>query len=114
MSSLPSKEFFDLSFEKEDLVKGFKVTWFVINNSSVSFEIIVGSYNLSQNTFRLKNKFRKCIIFFIESLIADFILFFSAIANFYFCKEDWALVYVYTQYRDFTNISSFSRLLDNT
>ena len=50
----------------------------------------------------------------MESLIADFILFFSAITNFYFCKEDWALDYVYTQYRDFTNISSFSRLLDNT
>ena len=50
MSSLPSNEFLDPIFEKEDLIEGFKVIWFVINNFFLSFEISGGSYILSQNT----------------------------------------------------------------
>ena len=50
MNSLPSNEFLDPIFEKEDLIEDFKVIWFVINNFFVSFEISGGSYNLSQNT----------------------------------------------------------------
>ena len=73
MSSLPSNEFLDLIFEKEDLIESFKVVWFVINNFSLSFEISGGSYTLSQNTTR-----------------------------------DWALDYVFTQFRDFTKMSLFS------
>ena len=34
MSSLSSNEFLDSIFEKEDLIEGFKVIWFVINNFS--------------------------------------------------------------------------------
>ena len=45
MSSLPSNEFLDPIFEKEDLIEGFKVKWFVINNF---FEISGGSCTLSQ------------------------------------------------------------------
>ena len=52
MSSLPSNEFLDPIFEKEDLIEGFKVIWFVINNFFLSFEISGGSYTLSQNTTR--------------------------------------------------------------
>ena len=76
MSRLPSSEFLDPIFEKEYLIEGFKVIWFVINNFFVSFKISGGSYNLSQNTLRLINKFEKCILSFMESLIADFIHFF--------------------------------------
>ena len=32
MGSLPRNEFLDSIFEKEDLIEGFKVIWFVINN----------------------------------------------------------------------------------
>ena len=97
MSSLPSSEFLDPIFEKEDLVEGFKVIWFVINNFFVSFKISGGSYNLSQNTLRLINEFDKCILSFMESLIADFIHFFLALLpNFYLCKGDWVLDYVCT------------------
>ena len=39
MNSLPSNEFLDPIFEKEDLIEGFKVIWFVINNLFLSFEI---------------------------------------------------------------------------
>ena len=35
-------------FEKEDLIEGFKVIWFVINNLFLSFEINGGSCTLSQ------------------------------------------------------------------
>ena len=83
MSSLPSNEFLDPIFEKEDLIEGFKVIWFVINNLIVSFEINGGSYNLSQNTLKLINEFQKCILSFMERLIGDFIQFFSAIAKFF-------------------------------
>ena len=81
MNSSPSNEILDPIFEKKDLIEGFKVIWFVINNFFVSFEISVGSYNLSQNTSRLIKEFEKCILFFMESLIADFIQFFSTIAK---------------------------------
>ena len=50
MGSLPRNEFLDSIFEKEDLIEGFKVIWFVINNFFLSFEISGGSYILSQNT----------------------------------------------------------------
>ena len=69
MSSSPSNEILDPIFEKKDLIEGFKVIWFVINNFFVSFEISVGSYNLSQNTSRLIKEFEECILFFMESLI---------------------------------------------
>ena len=53
MGSLPRNEFLDSIFEKEDLIEGFKVIWFVINNFSfsffLSFETTGGSYTLSQN-----------------------------------------------------------------
>ena len=52
MSSLPSNEFLDPIFNKEDLAEGFKVIWFVIKRIFVSFEISGGSYTLSQNTTR--------------------------------------------------------------
>ena len=57
----------------------------VINNFFVSFEISGGSYNPSQNTLRLINKFEKCIPSFMESLI-DFIQFSSSIAKFLFLQ----------------------------
>ena len=52
MGSLPRNESLDSIFEKEDLIEGFKVIWFVINNFSfffLSFETTGGSYTLSQN-----------------------------------------------------------------
>ena len=52
MSSLPSNEFLDPIFEKEDLIEGFKVIWFVINNFFLSFKISGGFYIVSQNTGR--------------------------------------------------------------
>ena len=71
MRSLPRNEFLDPILEQEDLIKGLKAVWFVINNFLVSFEISRGSYNLSQNTLRLITKY---ILSFMESLNADFIL----------------------------------------
>ena len=71
MSSLPSNEFLGLIFEKEDLIEGFKVMWFVINNFFVSVEISSGPYNLSQKCLRLMNEFGK----FILSFTADFQFF---------------------------------------
>ena len=52
MSSLPSNKALDSIFDKVDLIQGFKVIWYVINNFSVKSEINGGSYNLSQNTLR--------------------------------------------------------------
>ena len=51
---------------------------------------------------------------FMESLIADFIQFLALSPNFYFCKGDWALDYVCTQFRDFTKISSFFKSFGNS
>ena len=65
MSSKPNNKFLDPIFDKEDLIEGFKVIWFVINNFFVSFKISGGSYNLSQNTLRLIKEFEKCILSFI-------------------------------------------------
>ena len=50
MGSLPSNEFSDRIFEKEGLIEGFKVIWFVINNIFLSFEMSGGFYTLSENT----------------------------------------------------------------
>ena len=68
--------------EKEDLIEGFKVICFVINNFFVSFEISGVSYNLSQNTLRLISEFGKCILLFMESVIAGFIQFLGLLLNF--------------------------------
>ena len=62
------------------------VCYIIINNFFASFAISGGSYNPSQNTLRLINKFEKCIPSFMESLIADFIQFSSAIAKFLFLQ----------------------------
>ena len=86
MSSLPSNEFIDPIIDKEDLIEGFKVIWYVISNFFVSFEISGGSYNFSQNTLKLINESGKCILSFMESLIADFIQFFIAFARFFFLQ----------------------------
>ena len=50
MSSLPSNEFLDPIFEKEDLIEGFKVILSISNNFLLRFEISGGSYTVSQNT----------------------------------------------------------------
>ena len=72
--------------EKEDLIEGFKVIWFVRNNFFVSFEISSGSYNLSQNTLKLINEIEKYILSFMESLIADFSQFFRSFVKFLFMQ----------------------------
>ena len=82
MSSLPENEFSESIFEKEHLI----VCYIARNNFFVSFEISGGSYNPSQNTLRLINKFEKCIPSFMESLIADFIQFSTAITKFLFLQ----------------------------
>ena len=107
--------FQNLFSRKQILLKVFNshiVCYIVINSFFVSFEISGGSYDRSQNTLRLLNKFEKCIPSFMESLIDDFIQFSCAIAkgDFYFCKRDWAIDDVCTQFRDFTKISSFFKL----
>ena len=81
---MPNNELLGPIFEKEDLIEGFKVTCFVINILFVSFEISGGSYNLSQNNLILINEFEKCMLSFVEILIADFIQFFSVVAKFFF------------------------------
>ena len=44
---------FEILFSrKEDLIEGFKVIWFVVNNFFLSVDISGGSYILSQNTTR--------------------------------------------------------------
>ena len=42
MSSLPSNEFLDPMFDKEDLIEGFKVIWFVVNNFFLVLKSVVG------------------------------------------------------------------------
>ena len=88
--------------------------YIVINNFFVSFEISVESYNSSQNTFRLTNEFNKCIPSFMESLSANYIQFFSAIAKFLFLQQRLGTRLLYTQFRDFTKIFSFSMSFDNS
>ena len=63
------------------------VCFIVINNFFLSFEINGGSYNPSQNTLRLINKFEKCVLSFMESLIADFIQLSSTFAKFLFLQR---------------------------
>ena len=65
----------------------YMVCYIVINNFFVSFETSGGSYNLSQNTLRLISEFEKCIPSFMESLIASFVQFSSAIAKFLFLQK---------------------------
>ena len=89
MTSLPNSEFSESIYENEDFTEGFNshiVCYIVMNNFFVSFEIRGGSYNPSQNTLRLINKFEKCIPSFMESLIADFSQFSSAIGKFLFLQ----------------------------
>ena len=62
------------------------VCYIVINNFFANFEINGGSYNPSQKTLKLVNKFEKCNAPFMESLIADFIQFSGPIAKFLFLK----------------------------
>ena len=118
MSSLPNNEFLESIFEKKDIVikafNGHMVCYIAINNFLVSFENSGGSYNPSQNTLRLTNKFEKCIPSFMESLIADCIQFSGAITKFCFCKGDWALNYAYTSFRDFTKLSSIFKLFESS
>ena len=116
MSSLPNNEFWksNLKFWKGKIfLKAFNshmVCYIVINSFFVSFEISGGSYNRSWSTFRLINEFEKCILSFMESLIADFVQFSSAIIRFLFLILHRALDCVCTQFRDFTKLFSFSKL----
>ena len=86
----------------------------VINNFFVSFQISGGSYNPSQNTLRLINKFKKCILSFMESFTVNVIQLPRLLPNFYLCKGDQALDYVCIQFSDFTKIFSFSKSFDNS
>ena len=106
MSSLPENEFSESIFEKEHII----VCYIARNNFFVSFEISGGSYNPSQNTLRVINKFEKCIPSFMESLIADFL---ALAPSFYFCKRDWPLDFVCTQFRDLSKISPFFKSVGN-
>ena len=68
--------FQNLFLRRKILSKAFNshiVCYIAINNFFVSFEISGGSYNPSQNTLRLINKFEKCMLSFMETLNADFI-----------------------------------------
>ena len=88
MSSLPNYEFSESIFEKN---------YNVINNLFASFKISGWSYNPSENTSRLKNKFEKCNPSFIESLIVDFIQLSGAIAKFLFLQRRLSTrLYVYS------------------
>ena len=65
MSSLPSYEFLDPIFEKEDLIEGFKIIWFVINNFFLSFGICGESCTLLQNTTREIGQYTMCSLIFM-------------------------------------------------
>ena len=82
--------FQSLFLRRKILSKAFNshiVCCIAINNLFfLRFEISGGSYDPSQNTLRLMNKFKKCIPSFKESLIADFVQFSSAIAKFSFLQ----------------------------
>ena len=69
------------------------VSYIVINNFSVSFGISGRSFYPSHNTLRLIDRFEK-YVFFMERLIADFVQFSNAIANFYFCKVRFSWVFI--------------------
>ena len=65
MSSLPSYEFLDPFFETEDLIEGFKIIWFVINNFFLSFGICGWSCTVSQNTTREIGHYTMCSLIFM-------------------------------------------------
>ena len=50
----------------------------------------------------------------MESLSANYIQFFSAIAKFLFLQQRLGTRLLYTQFRDFTKIFSFSMSFDNS
>ena len=62
----------------------------------MNFEISGWSYNLLQNTLRLTKKFEKCILSFIESLIAYFIQNSSIIAELLFLQERLGIRLLYS------------------
>ena len=105
MSSLPNNEFSESVFEKAHLI-------IVINNFFVSFEISCGSFNPSQNTLRLINKFEKCISSFMKSLIADFIEF--SIVKFLFLLGRLGTRICVHSFRDFPRFSSVFKLFGNS
>ena len=81
--------FENLFSRRKILSKAFNshmVCYIVTNNFFASFEICGGSYNPSQNSLRLINKFENCNPSFMESLIADFIQFSGAVAKFLFLQ----------------------------
>ena len=89
-----------------------------MNTFFVSFEISGAFSNPSLNTWKLINEFEKCIPFFMEGLIANFIQLSSAIAKFLFLKGRWdtrlcVLDYVCTQFRDLTKLFSYSKSFGN-
>ena len=48
----------------------------------------------------------------MESLVADFVQFYDAFANFFnYWKEAWALGFICNKFQDFLKISSFPKLL---
>ena len=79
----------------------------------MSFEIIGGFYNPSQNTLRLIKEFEKCIPSFMESLTANFVQFCSAVAKFLILQGRLGNR-LCAQFRDFTKIFSFSKSFDNS
>ena len=71
-------------FEKEDLIEGFKVIWFIINNLFLSFEINGGSCTLSQNTTgEIRQKTMCALSFEILLKCASYIQFIVIMV--YFC-----------------------------
>ena len=95
------------------------VCYIAINTFFVSFEISGAFFNPSLNTLKLINEFEKCIPFFMEGLIANFIQLSSAIAKFLFLKGRWdtrlcVLDYVCTQFRDLTKLFSYSKSFGNS
>ena len=113
--------FQNLLSRKKILSKAFNshmVCYIVMNTFFVSFEISGAFSNPSLNTWKLINEFEKCIPFFMEGLIANFIQLSSAIAKFLFLKGRWdtrlcVLDYVCTQFRDLTKLFSYSKSFGN-
>ena len=81
----------------------------------MSFEFSGRLYNPSQNTVTLMNEFEKCILSFMESLIADFIQLSNAIVIFLILQGRLGTMcdYVCTQCCYFTKISSFCKSFDS-
>ena len=112
----------NLILRRKILSKAFNshmVCYIVINTFFVSFEISGTFFNPSLNTLKLINEFEKCIPFFMEGLIANFIQFSSAIAKFLFLKGRldtrlFVLHYVCPQFCDFTKLFSYSKSFGNS